>query len=431
MNNPNIFISLLFSLVDSGIFIILLSKFRSKDKYYKKIDIFVIISIALLTTILTGLQFTPYIKVILLSLFLFLTTFIYKLKFYEQILIVVMHYFILIISELLVTFLANNILQENLISLNTSDAYFFLALFSKFLAILILTLINKKFLKAKILLPKSLNYLAILILTFYIASMILLFYFSLSLSSKTSMLILFLISLLTFFSVIGYLKMYFSANSFYIDLQKQTAKEIYNKSYEKFIHNAEIKEDALSKIWHDIENHISVLEKMDNKKDSTQPKYIDSIKNTIKKIPNTINTGNKLVDIILNDKHQDASLQEINFHAKAVVPPDINIDKMDLSSILFNTIDNAIEACLNQISGDKYIYLELLPDGNFLCYKIKNSYSEDRSQPFKKLYSNKKHYISSGYGLSIVKDIVDKYDGYIDISKDNKEYSVDIILHLS
>lgn len=431
MKNPNIFISLLFSLVDSGIFIILLSKFRSNGKYYKKIDIFVIISIALLTTILTGLEFTPYVKVILLSLFLFLTTFIYKLKFYEQILIVVMHYFILIISELLVTFLANNILQENLNSLNTSDAYFFLALFSKFLAILILALINKKFLKTKIFLPKSLNYLAILILAFYIASMILLFYFSLSLSSKDSMLILFLISLLTFFSVIGSLRMYFSANSFYIDLQKQTAKEIYNKSYEKFIHNAEIKEDALSKIWHDIGNHISVLEKMDNKKDSTQLEYIHSIKNTIKKIPNTINTGNKLVDIILNDKHQEASLQEINFHAKAVVPPDISIDKMDLSSILFNTIDNGIEACLNQSSGDKYIYLELFPDGNFLCYKIKNSYNEDHSRYFEKVYLNKKQHISSGYGLSIVKDIVDKYDGYIDISKDKKEYSVDIILHLS
>jgi len=54
--------------------------------------------------------------------------------------------------------------------------------------------------------------------------------------------------------------------------------------------------------------------------------------------------------------------------------------------------------------GNKYIYLELYPDGNFLCYKIKNSYA-----PVKNFYFNKNHYISSGYGLSIIKGIINKY----------------------
>ncbi|WP_376780042.1 GHKL domain-containing protein [Tissierella praeacuta] len=58
--------------------------------------------------------------------------------------------------------------------------------------------------------------------------------------------------------------------------------------------------------------------------------------------------------------------------------------------------------------GNKYIYLELYPDGNFLCYKIKNTYT-----PIKNFYFNKNHYISSGYGLSIIKGIINKYDGYM------------------
>ncbi len=100
-------------------------------------------------------------------------------------------------------------------------------------------------------------------------------------------------------------------------------------------------------------------------------------------------------------------------------------------SILFNTIDNAIEACLNCSEDNRYINLELYPDGNFLCYKIRNNYNSIKNNSHKKIYFNKKEYISSGYGLSIIGDIVDKYDSYMNIKKDDKEYSVTIVLNLN
>jgi len=394
--------------------------------------LFVIVIVSIVASLLTQFEITPYIKIIVIAILLLsLTTLLYDLKSYQLILIIVMYYFILIISELLVTLLASRILDKSVENLQLKYTYFFLAIISKFLYILISTLINRKFLNTKIILPKILNYIIISILFLSTVSMLLIFYASLDLSSKSIIFILFIICLLTLFISLGSLTMYFNANDFYINLQKETNKRIYNKSYEKFIANAELRNDTLSKIWHDMGNHVKVLEEMNKMENDTHIEYINSIKDKLKSIPNTINTGNKLIDIVLNDKYAEGIMQGIDFDIKAIAPPKVSIDDMDLSSILFNTIDNAIEACLNCNEKNRYIYIELYPDENFLCYKIKNSYNPAKDNSTKKIYFNKKQYISSGYGLSIIKDIVDKYDGYIDIKKDDKEYSVTIILHLN
>lgn len=60
----------------------------------------------------------------------------------------------------------------------------------------------------------------------------------------------------------------------------------------------------------------------------------------------------------------------INYNIKAAVPPELKIDECDLASILFNTIDNDIEAC-SHVEGFKKRELtggllkRLLISGNF------------------------------------------------------------------
>lgn len=422
-------IGVLFAIIESILFIFILSKFKNSKVNYRYLDIFIIICVSIITTIFIKFGFTPYIRLILISIILIIITFIYDIKFYKRILAVILFYFILIISDLVVSFLLSNILNITIEDL-LSKYYTFFGLISKFLSFLIYAFINRKFLNRKIILPNTLNYLMIVILSLATISMVLLFYSSLSIINESTIFILFLICLFNLFIGLSAIYMYFKANSFYINLQKETTKRIYDKSNEKFIKNFERRNEVLSKIWHDLRNHIKIIEKMSNEQKGAHLEYIDSLKDKLKSIPNPINTGNNLINIVLNDKYTEANVQGIDFDIKAVAPPNLNIDDIDLSSILFNTLDNAIEACINCNESNKYINLELYPEGYFLYYRIVNSYNPAKNYSNKFIY-NKKEYLSSGYGLSIIEDIVDKYNGYMDINYDNTEYSLTIILNLS
>lgn len=429
----NLIISFILSIIDGIIFVNLLSVFRENRHDYRARDIITIGIISVLAFSLTLTGVIPYLKVIIISIILFLITFAYNVEFYKKILLVTLYYFIIIVSELLVTLIISNILNIDLenIELIYEYSFLFLGVISKVLTLLIASIVKGVFMNKRVILPNLLNYVFISVLLFSITSMILLFYASIGLQSKSIQFILFLISLFILFICIGVLTIYFYANDFYVALQKSTTRSIYDKTYKRFIINSKKREDSLSKIWHDMNNHIKVLEEMTAEKDGKNIEYINNLKDKIKNIPNKISSGNSLIDTILNDKYLEATSHNIDFSIKAVAPPKLNIDDLDLSSILFNSIDNSIEACLNNNLENNFIYLDLYPEGNFLYYKIKNSYNNSKKSYSKKTYLNKKEYITDGYGLRIIKDIVDKYDGYIDINKSNDEYTITIILHLN
>lgn len=416
------------------IFINILNIFKKRSDNSKITDTILVVAISVIMFSLTLFRIIPYIKVIIISIILFfLVTLLYKLVFYERILAVTLYYFIIIISELTITLLISNILNVNIETITSDYKYSFLTLgiMSKLLTIIIVSIVKRKFSNKSIILPKILHYILIGILLLSSTSMLTLFYVSLSLPADNTQFALFLICLFVLFISIGVLTIYSYANSFYTRLEMETTKSIYNKSYEKFIFNAEKRNDSISKIWHDLNNHIKILDQISDLKIDNQTKYLNSLKDKIESVPKNISSGNNIIDAILNDKHFEASCHGIKFDVKAIAPPELNIDDLDLSSILFNTIDNSIEACINNNVQNKYIYLELYPDGNFLYYKIENSYDAAYHNDSKKIYVNKKENISEGYGLKIIEDIVEKYDGYMDIDKENNKYSVAIILHLN
>ncbi|GFN35992.1 hypothetical protein TXYLGN1_17790 [Tepidimicrobium xylanilyticum] len=144
----------------------------------------------------------------------------------------------LIISDLVASFLISNILNKTIEDL-LPKYYIFFVLISKLLSFLIYAFINRKFLEPRIILSGTLNYIIIIILSLATISMVLLFYSSLNIINESTIFILFLICLFNFFIGLGAIYMYFKANSFYINLQKETAKRIYDKSNKKFIENFE------------------------------------------------------------------------------------------------------------------------------------------------------------------------------------------------
>ena len=86
----------------------------------------------------------------------------------------------------------------------------------------------------------------------------------------------------------------------------------------------------------------------------------------------------------------------------------MSIDTADLSSIFFNLLDNAIEACNASGNPDPEIRLSANISNGFLTVYMHNTKKPMQTFTHK---TTKSEPGSHGYGLSIIEDICQKYNG--------------------
>lgn len=433
MFNTNNILSFILCLCDSLLFVFLLNHFKIDNRRKWLTDLFLTIGITILVFTLTILGVAPHLKILLLTIVLFTCTYLYDFKWEYRFILVVFYHFIIISIELIVVSFVVNTLNISIddFSINYTSSIFLLGLISKFFTFMSMILFSKILKPANVMLPLAINALFVGILLISIVSMILLFYLSIVIGSQNINNIFFLICSLIILIDIGMICLYLSLNKYNLKIQKEEVQRVYNKLNERYLEKNQLQNQLVSEMWHDMNNHISTLKLMYISENRDSIDYLNSIENKMKSIPNTIKTGNNLADIIFNEKSSEANLYKIDFDVKSILPPVLHIDNTDFSSILFNTIDNAIEANINLENNHKYIYIEMYPKGNFLYYKIKNSYNSKINKGAAKKILRKKDYIRSGYGISIVRDIVYKLNGNIKVESTNNEFTVIIILNLN
>lgn len=198
-------------------------------------------------------------------------------------------------------------------------------------------------------------------------------------------------------------------------------KSSINLSNEKYLDKMIETEEKTSKMMHDIKNHMMVMKGIIG--ETAVEKYYQDLEDKCQDMPIKIRSGNFIADIVVNDKIEDMISNKIYYDIKLALPREMTLDNYELSSILFNTLDNAIEASMDLAEEDRKIIIRSELCGDFVKYDIYNNYNklnfrEDESPSSGHKYSAKDN-ISRGYGMKIVKEVVEKYDGYMKIDKDD------------
>ena len=116
----------------------------------------------------------------------------------------------------------------------------------------------------------------------------------------------------------------------------------------------------------------------------------------------------------------------ISFVADVRLPEHLNIENIDLCSILQNLLDNAIDASKKEEVKD--IHIKMCQQKNYLSITIKNRSSADVLKTNPGLLTTKADKKAHGIGTRIVKKLVDKYDGAIDYSMDSGYFVVSVLL---
>ena len=129
-----------------------------------------------------------------------------------------------------------------------------------------------------------------------------------------------------------------------------------------------------------------------------------------------VDVNNRVVSVILNEYFQIAKDAGISIELDVMVPTELFVTAADLYVLLGNTLDNAIEACMELPKEQRRITLKLKKHTSMLYYEISNPYDE------KHLHRVRGNY--HGFGLKNVAKCVDKYRGKLDVSTTNGVFQV-------
>lgn len=172
--------------------------------------------------------------------------------------------------------------------------------------------------------------------------------------------------------------------------------------------------DKLQKIRHDIRNHlINAKLLIENNDIDNADLLLNDIIGQTDNITLSISqsTGNNIIDTIVAFKATVCENKNISFEYELDILPELEIDYADISSVISNLIDNAIEA--SEKTERPYIMLKIYTHGSYLDIFVKNTYNGKISADYEHncLATTKKDVDSHGYGTRIIKEIAEKYDG--------------------
>lgn len=167
---------------------------------------------------------------------------------------------------------------------------------------------------------------------------------------------------------------------------------------------------------HDVNKHLRTILMLINTNDIDSAKeYISSSLDGLR-VYDYVNTGNVVVDVIVGDLIEKCRKNNIildyNFNFN---PADIDISNYDMTTILGNLVDNAVNAVNNISNADeRLIDISICREGSNLIINIHNPYNPDKST------------IHKGIGIENVEKTIKTLNGIYNISVADNIYDVTV-----
>lgn len=196
-------------------------------------------------------------------------------------------------------------------------------------------------------------------------------------------------------------------------------KELTMASYE----NLRRQHEEVMMMRHDMLRHFHTLHDMAD--DDKRTAYLAELIGQNQKIRPVVESGNEMMDIILNGKLSaaiDAGIRVEIPHVAA--PTSLPLSDPDLCGLIMNIVDNAITAASK--AAEPYLLLKIHERDGFLGIVCENSFDPQASEQEAKKETVPKH----GLGLKIVRGIVEKYSGVITEKNEGDLFIVKIVIPL-
>lgn len=184
------------------------------------------------------------------------------------------------------------------------------------------------------------------------------------------------------------------------------------------------------KLKHDMKNHFMVLSSFLAAENYDKAKeYASEVLDRLNSMNAYVETGNTLLNHIINEKFSQARDNGILVKAEIENLAFARMNSMDFSSMLTNLLDNAIEASLRENGIEKEIQLIVSKRQGYEAICVKNRISQSVLENNPELHSTKSEDKEQhGIGIHRIKEIVESYNGMYDIYEENHYFCFGVFI---
>ena len=203
-----------------------------------------------------------------------------------------------------------------------------------------------------------------------------------------------------------------------------------NKYYDRQLELMKASLETTRQIRHDLKNHMSSISSLVQISSKEQTlNYISDIMKDIKAGQDYASSGNIIIDSIINFKFQEADRREIKTTLDLNIPERLEIPSFDMTIILGNLLDNAIEAA-TKVKENPYINVNIRYDKGRLLLQVDNPYIGELREENGRFITAKEDKSNHGIGLVNIKKAIPKYNGTMTVDHSRNVFSATVLMYV-
>ena len=177
---------------------------------------------------------------------------------------------------------------------------------------------------------------------------------------------------------------------------------------------------------HDFHHHLQTLKgQLEAGEVDRAIAYIEQLDKNLQGVDTLLKTGNVTVDAILSAKIAQARAEGIAVTVQANLPRELTLSDLELSIVIGNLLDNAIEAC-RKAEGEKFLRLTLRIKGNMLYFYLLNSAGKKQTKIGSLFRTGKSG--THGFGLHRAEAILRQHGGWVKYNSEDGAFTSEFLV---
>lgn len=177
---------------------------------------------------------------------------------------------------------------------------------------------------------------------------------------------------------------------------------------------------------HDFHNHLQTLKGYLDAGDVERAReYVLELDEGLMNVDTLLKTGNVSLDAILSAKLAQAKNENVAVTVKANVPEGLTVSDLELSIIVGNLLDNAIEAC-SAARGEKFIRIFIGMKGKMLYFSMLNAAGAKLKKSGALFGTSKSD--AHGFGLRRAEAIIKEHGGWVKYNSEEGAFTSEFLV---